>query len=45
MELQVLIPRWSAALHFELGGDADITPQTNMTLRPIGPVTMRVRPT
>jgi cytochrome P450 len=44
MELQVIIPSLIGALHFELTEDADIAPQTRMTLRPRGPVRMRVRP-
>ncbi len=44
MELQVLIPTLTSALHLELDGNADIAPQTCMTLRPKGPVTMRVYP-
>jgi cytochrome P450 len=44
MELQVIIPSLIGALHFELTEDADIAPQTRMTLRPRGPVRMHVRP-
>lgn len=42
MELQVLIPTLIGALHLELDGRADVRPKTEMTLRPRGPVLMRV---
>jgi len=43
MELQVLIPSLIGALHFELADNTHVTPQTCMTLRPRGPVLMRVQ--
>ena len=43
MELQVLVPTLVAAFDLELDPSADITPDPRMTLRPRGPVTMRVR--
>jgi cytochrome P450 len=43
LELQVLVPTLLGALRFELDDQAHVTPQARMTLRPSGPVRMRVR--
>jgi cytochrome P450 len=43
MELQILVPALAAAFDFDLVGEP-VQPEATMTLRPAGPVLMRVRP-
>jgi cytochrome P450 len=43
LELQVLVPTILGAFEIELAEGADAAPQARMTLRPRGPVLMRVR--